>query len=99
MERTPRIRTKDGKINLVGKQISELRIKLGMSQSMLALELQLQGVSLHKNAVSAIEQGRRSVSDIELIAFAAALHASVAELYRVDGEIEPAAIIKKHVVL
>lgn len=82
MEKTQKTRTEDGKLNLVGERIAELRKERKMSQNALARELQLLGVNLNKNAVSNIELGKRSVSDIELFAFATVLHASADDLFR-----------------
>ena len=79
MEKTRKTRTEDGKLNLLGERIAQLRKKSGLSQNSLARELQLLGVNLNKNAVSNIELGKRSISDIELIA---ALHVSADDIFR-----------------
>lgn len=47
MDKTRKTRTEDGKLNLVGEQIAELRQKKKMSQNALARELQLLGVNLN----------------------------------------------------
>lgn len=65
MEKTRKTRTEDGKLNLLGERIAQLRKKSGLSQNSLARELQLLGVNLNKNAVSNIELGKRSISDID----------------------------------
>ena len=51
MEKTRKTRTEDGKLNLLGERIAQLRKKSGLSQNSLARELQLLGVNLNKNAV------------------------------------------------
>lgn len=81
MEKTRKTRTEDGKLNLLGERIAQLRKKSGLSQTSLARELQLLGVNLNKNAVSNIELGKRSISDIELFAIIAALHASADDIF------------------
>ncbi len=60
----------DGKNNICGKKISELRknTKPKMSQRALAEKLQLHGIDVDKNAVQRIESGQRFVTDIEIIA-------------------------------
>lgn len=73
-------RTPDVKLNFAGRRIAELRKSMGMSQNWLAGQLQLQGVNLHKNAVSKAEKGERFISDIELMAFAKALNVTVEDL-------------------
>lgn len=81
MEKTRKTRTEDGKLNLLGERIAQLRKKSGLSQNSLARELQLLGVNLNKNAVSNIELGKRSISDIELFSIIAALHASADDIF------------------
>ena len=62
----------DGKLNLSGKRITELRTALPgkVSQRALSDMLQLEGIDLDKNAVQQIECGKRFVTDIELKALA-----------------------------
>ena len=63
-------KTNDGKNNICGKKIYELRIasKPKMSQRMLAELLQLNGVDVDKNAVQRMESGQRFITDIEIVA-------------------------------
>lgn len=68
-----RLRTPDGKLNVTGDRIAVLREAMGLSQNGLAGLLQLKGWNVHKNAISKIEQGKRSVSDLELILIASVL--------------------------
>ena len=79
--KTRKTRTENGKLHLVGERIAELRKKIGLSQNSLARELQLLGVNLNKNAVSNIELGKRSVSDIELFAIVTVLRASADDIF------------------
>ena len=62
----------DGKLNLSGKRIAELRTSLPgkVSQRALSDMLQLDGFDLDKNAIQQIECGKRFVTDIELKALA-----------------------------
>ena len=62
----------DGKLNLSGKRIAELRTALPgkVSQRALSDMLQLEGIDLDKNAIQQIECGKRFVTDIELKALA-----------------------------
>lgn len=60
----------DGKLNLCGLKIRDLRLGLKLSQRELADKLQLQGIDLSKNAIQQIESGERFVTDIELAALA-----------------------------
>lgn len=72
----------DGRHNLCGKRVSELRkmMKPAVSQRALADMLQLAGLDVDKNAVQRIESGQRFVTDIELKVLAQVLGAAVEEL-------------------
>lgn len=70
----------DGLNNLCGKSISELRIKMGISQRELADKLQLVGIDIDKNAIQRIECGKRFVTDIEIVAFANVFNVSLERL-------------------
>lgn len=77
-----------GRLNLVGKRVSELRMALPgkVSQRELADRLQLAGLDLGKNAVQQIESGNRFVTDIELKTLAKVLGVTADELLREDGQ-------------
>lgn len=61
-------RAQDGKNNLCGQKIYELRKQHipKMSQRILAEQLQIKGIDVDKNAIQRIESGERFVTDIEL---------------------------------
>lgn len=63
-------KTENGRNNICGQKIYELRKNRSpkMSQRMLAERLQLEGIDVDKNAVQRIESGQRFVTDIEIIA-------------------------------
>ena len=63
-------RAENGALNLCGRNIFELRQKMGLSQRALADRLQLDGLDLDKNAIQKMEAGKRFVTDVELKAFA-----------------------------
>ena len=72
----------EGKNNISGKKISELRMKYPtkLSQRALADKLQLIGIDIDKNAIQRIECGKRFVTDIELKAFAEIFGVNVNDL-------------------
>lgn len=70
----------DGLNNVCGKNIAELRIKIGISQRELADKMQLVGIDIDKNAIQRIECGKRFVTDIELIAFSKVFNVTLEEL-------------------
>ena len=70
----------DGLNNVCGKNISDFRIKMGISQRELADKMQLVGIEIDKNAIQRIECGKRFVTDIEIIAFAKVFNITFEEL-------------------
>lgn len=75
-------KAKNGLNNICGKNISQLRTGLGISQRELADRMQLIGLDIDKNAIQRIECGKRFVTDIELCAFAKVFDISFEELLK-----------------
>lgn len=73
-------KTADGLNNVCGKNVAQLRIKMGISQRELADKMQLVGIDIDKNAIQRIECGKRFVTDIEVIAFAKVFCVTLEEL-------------------
>lgn len=73
-------KTEDGRLNVCGRRIYELRKSRRLSQRALADQMQLLGIDLGKNAIQQIESGERFVTDIELKAFSAYFQASADDL-------------------
>ncbi len=73
---------RNGKNNLCGERVRELRLlyPTKMSQRALADKLQLLGVDVDKNAIQRIECGKRFVTDIELKAISAVFGVSLDDL-------------------
>ena len=69
-----------GRKNVSGERIRELRIKRRMSQSELAARLQVEGVILERDSISRIESGARFVADYELYIFAKILGVDMTSL-------------------
>ncbi len=74
-------KTKDGKNNICGTQITRFRKELKLSQRALADKLQLIGLDVDKNAIQRMESGQRFITDIELQYLASALGKTVADLF------------------
>ncbi len=72
----------DGKNNICGQKIYELRsnFKPKMSQRELAELLQLNGIDVDKNAVQRMESGQRFITDIEIVALCKIFNVSYDEL-------------------
>lgn len=75
-------KAKDGKLNICGERIKELRkaYSPALSQQGLAAQLQLNGLDLDKNAIQKIEAGKRFITDIEIKAFANFFNVSADDL-------------------
>ena len=69
--------------NIVGKKIRELRIEKGYSQRDLVRECELLGYPISQNMISRIENGKRRVTDMELLAFMEVFRVSSASLLEV----------------
>ena len=76
-----KIKLSNRKRNIVGSLVSSLRKLIRISQNELAGRIQLLGWDVHKNAISQIEQGTRSVTDVELCLLAEALSVSAPSCY------------------
>ena len=63
----------NGKKNISGNRIREVRLRWRLTQEELAAKMQLEGVLLERDSVSRIEIGTRFVSDYELLVFAEVL--------------------------
>ena len=74
----------NGKNNLCGERIRELRLAFPtkLSQRALADKMQLIGIDVDKNAIQRIESGQRFVTDIELKVLAQVLNTTTDELLK-----------------
>ncbi len=75
-----------GKRNLSGERIHQARTALRWSQSDLAAHMQLEGITLEREAISKIETGDRFVADYELWGFAKVLGVSMKWLIEKEEE-------------
>lgn len=58
----------EGKGNVSGDRVRELRLRARLSQSALAAKMQTEGVIVEQDVISRIERGTRIVTDYELLA-------------------------------
>ena len=74
----------EGRNNLCGEKVRELRLAYPskLSQRALADKMQLIGIDVDKNAIQRIESGKRFVTDIELKAFSEIFDVTVDELLK-----------------
>lgn len=57
----------EGKSNISGDRIRELRLHARLSQSDLAAKMQTEGLPIEQDVISRIERGTRLVTDYELL--------------------------------
>ena len=67
--------------NLVGKKVKKYRIEREMSQQALSERLETYAIHVCRGSISRIEGRRRTVTDYELKALAAALEVSIEDLF------------------
>lgn len=75
-------RTEDGRNNIAGIRVAELRKNLRISQRELSDRLNVIGLDIDKNAVQRMESGQRFITDIEIISLAKIFGITVEELLR-----------------
>ena len=73
-------RTTDGRNNICGIKVKELRKGLRISQRELSDRLIVNGLDIDKNAVQRVESGQRFITDIEVISLAKVFGITVEEL-------------------
>lgn len=73
-------KSKDGKNNICGKNITCIRKNMKISQRKLADLMQVGGLDIDKNAIQRIESGQRFVTDIELVIFSQVLDVKIEKL-------------------
>ena len=77
-------RTSDGRNNIAGIRVAELRKNLRISQHELSDRLNVIGLDIDKSAVQRIESGERIITDIELGYLAKVFGVTIEELLRRD---------------
>lgn len=68
-------------MNMVGKNVRQLRIAKGMSQQALSNKLETLAVYICRGSISRIEDMQRTVTDIELYGLAEVLGVSIDKLF------------------
>lgn len=70
----------DGKSNVIGQKIKELREAKNISQAELSNKLMILGIDINSDGIYKIEKGRRIVKDFELSALSVVLGSSETEI-------------------
>ncbi len=82
-----KIKASDGKNNITGQKIMQIRKEKKMSQRKLAAKMQLLGYDVDHYFIRRVENGERFVTDIDLVIFARTLEVDIAELISVDSDL------------
>ncbi len=67
--------------NIVGKNLKLIRKRLKISQKLLSEKLELHAVYVCRGSISRIENGERTVTDIEVAGFCKVLGVTLDELF------------------
>ena len=70
----------NGKANIVGNKILDLRKKQKLSQEELAVKMQLNNIEISQKVISRIEKQERFVTDYELLVFSRVLGVNIYDL-------------------
>ena len=68
--------------NIIGKKISQIRKKKGITQEDLAARLNVQGINIDRPMISKIENQSREILDFEILGIAKALGITIEELFK-----------------
>lgn len=72
----------NGKLNVTGENINRIRLEQNLSAQALSDKLIMIGLDIHRQAIYAIESGKRIVADYELCAIAEMLNTTTDVLLR-----------------
>lgn len=70
----------NGRLNVTGKKIKELRLKNNLSLSNLSIKLALMGIDISKPSLHKLENGNRVIKDYELYGLSEVFNVPVSEL-------------------
>lgn len=74
-------------MNMVGKKVRKLRLERGMSQQALSDKLETLAIYICRGSISRIEDGQRTVTDIELYGLSQVLGVPISSLFeQKDGD-------------
>ncbi|MBQ8389835.1 MAG: helix-turn-helix transcriptional regulator [Oscillibacter sp.] len=70
------------KMNMVGEKVRKLRVLKKMSQQTLSDKLETMAIYVCRGSISRIEDGQRTVTDIELYGLAEVLGVDIGDFFR-----------------
>ena len=74
----------NGKKNISGERIRQLRVTQRMTKEQFAAKMQVEGVTIERDSVSRIEKGTRFVPDYEIVVVSRIFNVSPAWLLGVE---------------
>ena len=86
-----KIKAPNGRNNLCGERIAELRKERNLSQRKLSYQMQLLGYDVDNHFVRRVENGERFVTDIDLMIFCRALEVPLSEILDFEPAQRPTA--------
>ena len=78
-----KVKTLNGNLNIIGKNLRKYRRLKELSQPAICRELALLGVTMYISDIYEIEYGKKTVKDFEAFAFCKVLNISLEDLF--DG--------------
>ena len=76
-----KVKTLNGNLNIIGKNLRKYRRLKDLSQPAICRELDLIGVTMYISDIYEIEHGKKTVKDFEAFAFCKVLAISLEDLY------------------
>ena len=86
-----KIKAPDGRNNLCGKRIAQIRKQRNMSQRKLSYQMQLLGYDVDNHFIRRVENGERFVTDIDLKIFCEALDVPLSDILNFEENSLPRA--------
>ena len=74
-------KTTSKKCNMVGEKVKQFRIEQNMSQQMLANKLEIEAIYICRGSISRIEDGSRTVTDLELYGLSKTLNKPIEDFF------------------
>lgn len=68
--------------NITGKNIKKIRKDKKITQEDLCARMQIMGYQISRSDISKLENGKRFISDFEIVGFAEALKVNILDLFR-----------------
>lgn len=72
----------NNKLNILGKNIRNLRLSNNFTKAELSRKLELLGIVIYSQDIYRIENGKRTIKDFEVLEFAKIFNVEVNDLYK-----------------